>query len=238
MAPRSLSAYRAKRNFSKTPEPAKIGKAGRDLFVVQHHWATREHYDFRLELDGVLLSWALTRGPSFDPADKRLAVRTEDHPLSYADFEGVIPAGNYGAGTVMVWDWGTWEPLVSKPRQALKEGVLKFRLLGKRMKGGWALIRMKGPEKREQWLLVKERDEYAAKGVLLDKFAKSVLTGRTRRQIELPALEGKQRRTNGRRMRHGAKIPDPKDIRKAQPRASSDHAPRSRRLSKAGSHKR
>jgi bifunctional non-homologous end joining protein LigD len=206
MAERSLSTYKAKRDFSKTPEPRKGGKPGGELFVVQHHWATREHYDFRLELDGVLLSWAITRGPSFDTADKRLAVRTEDHPISYGDFEGTIPEGNYGAGTVMLWEKGTWEPTVPDPRKALDQGMLKFRLHGKRMKGGWALIRMKGSDKRENWLLVKERDEHAAKGVSIDKFSTSVSTGKTRSQIEKssPAIrkpraksqeKGKPRRT-------------------------------------------
>jgi bifunctional non-homologous end joining protein LigD len=193
MPKRSLSTYRAKRDFSSTPEPRTGGKAGGRLFVVQHHWATREHYDFRLELDGVLLSWAVTRGPSFDSADKRLAVRTEDHPLSYAEFEGMIPEGNYGAGTVMLWDIGTWEPAVSDPRKALAEGSLKFRLDGERMKGGWALIRMKGSEKRENWLLIKERDEYVLKGFSIDRFSTSVSTGRTRGQIE-KGLPSKKKR--------------------------------------------
>jgi bifunctional non-homologous end joining protein LigD len=153
------------------------------MFVIQHHWATREHYDFRLELDGVLLSWAVTRGPSFNPADKRLAVRTEDHPISYGDFEGVIPEGNYGAGTVMLWDAGTWEPMVD-PRKGLREGSLKFRLEGQRLEGNWALVRMRGDGKRENWLLIKERDEYARKDSGIDKFKASVKTGRTRQQIE------------------------------------------------------
>jgi bifunctional non-homologous end joining protein LigD len=160
---------------------------------VQHHWATREHYDFRLELDGVLLSWAVTRGPSFDTTDKRLAVRTEDHPLSYAEFEGLIPEGNYGAGTVMLWDIGTWKPTMPDPRKALAEGSLKFQLSGERMKGGWALIRMKGTEKRENWLLIKERDEYAVKGFSIDRFSTSISTGRTRNQIE-KALPSKKKR--------------------------------------------
>jgi bifunctional non-homologous end joining protein LigD len=183
MAQRSLSTYKAKRDFSKTPEPVKSGPSSGNMFVVQHHWATREHYDFRLELDGVLLSWAVTRGPSFNPADKRLAVRTEDHPVSYGDFEGVIPAGNYGAGTVMLWDTGTWEPTVD-PRKGLRDGSLKFHLVGERLKGNWALVRMRGDGKRENWLLIKERDEYARKDAGIEKFKASVKTGRTRRQIE------------------------------------------------------
>jgi len=184
MAERSLATYKSKRDFSKTPEPRDRGKSRGGLFVVQHHWATREHYDFRLELDGVLLSWAVTRGPSFDPADKRLAVRTEDHPLSYGGFEGLIPEGNYGAGTVLLWDSGAWEPLDPDPRQALAKGALKFTLDGKRLKGRWALIRMRTEGKRENWLLIKERDEYAAKGVSLEDFAESILSGKTREEIE------------------------------------------------------
>ena len=183
MALRSLSTYKAKRDFSRTPEPSSAGRSSGNLFLVQHHWATREHYDFRLELDGVLLSWALTRGPSFNPADKRLAVRTEDHPLSYGDFEGTIPEGNYGAGTVMLWDTGTWQPAVD-PRKGLREGSLKFRLDGERLKGSWALVRMRIEGKRENWLLIKERDEYARKDPGIDKFKKSVKSGRTRQQIE------------------------------------------------------
>src|SRR5215212_1715907 len=197
MAERSLATYKSKRDFSKTPEPRDRGKSRGGLFVVQHHWATREHYDFRLELDGVLLSWAVTRGPSFNPADKRLAVRTEDHPLSYGGFEGLIPACNYGAGTVLLWDSGTWEPLDSDPRQALAKGALKFTLEGKRLKGRWALIRMRTAGKRENWLLIKERDEYAARDVSLEDFAESILSGKTREEIEndRPAARRQSRKT-------------------------------------------
>src|SRR5262245_11876510 len=196
MAPRSLSAYKAKRDFSQTPEPSAAGRSSGSMFVVQHHWATREHYDFRLELDGVLLSWAVTRGPSFNPADKRLAVRTEDHPISYGDFEGTIPEDNYGAGTVMLWDTGAWEPTVD-PRKGLREGSLKFRLDGERLKGNWALVRMRGDGRRENWLLIKERDKYARRDQGIDKFKTSVKTGRTRQQIEKnkPPAESRTRKT-------------------------------------------
>jgi bifunctional non-homologous end joining protein LigD len=207
MAERSLSTYKAKRDFSKTPEPRTGGKTRGNSFVVQHHWARREHYDFRLELDGVLLSWAVTRGPSFNPADKRLAVRTEDHPLSYADFEGVIPEDNYGAGTVMLWDRGSWEPN-EDPRRGLKEGSLKFSLHGDRLKGNWALVRMKGREKRENWLLIKERDAFAAKEPQIEKFSTSVSTGRTKSEIE----RGKPPRKRGVRKA-------PKPARKTQAKA-------------------
>lgn len=165
MAPRgdSLATYRSKRRFDATPEPS--GKQARSrghAYLIQKHDATRLHYDFRLELDGVLKSWAVTRGPSLDPADKRLAVRTEDHPLDYGSFEGTIPEGHYGAGTVMLWDQGSWEPL-EDPHKGLEEGKLKFALHGERLKGAWALVRMKPRkgEKRENWLLIKDRDEAA-----------------------------------------------------------------------------
>ncbi|MCK9542239.1 MAG: ATP-dependent DNA ligase, partial [Novosphingobium sp.] len=133
----SLARYNEKRDFRRTPEPA--GEAerspGGNLFVVQKHEATRLHWDFRLEMDGVLKSWAVTRGPSLDPEDKRLAVRTEDHPLSYARFEGVIPKGEYGGGTVMLWDQGTWEPVEGKSAKDIGKGHLHFRLHGTRMNG-------------------------------------------------------------------------------------------------------
>ncbi|SFP14448.1 DNA ligase D [Tranquillimonas alkanivorans] len=186
-----LETYRAKRNFDVTPEPeAKVVEAGGDRlsFCVQKHAARRLHYDFRLEHEGVLLSWAVTKGPSVDPADKRLAVRTEDHPLDYGDFEGVIPEGNYGAGTVMLWDQGWWEPLHDID-DGLKKGKLHFRLHGARMEGGWALVRMrgsrKGDAKRENWLLIKESDDVADdRGeLLLNKFKRSVSTGRKMDEI-------------------------------------------------------
>jgi len=161
----SLDRYNEKRRFSETPEPrgrAARRKSGPLRFVVQKHDATRLHYDFRLELDGVLLSWAVTKGPSLNPADKRLAVRTEDHPLEYGGFEGIIPKGNYGAGTVMLWDTGTWEP-IGDPHEELAKGKIAFNLHGEKMRGRWALVLMrKASEKRENWLLIKERDEEAS----------------------------------------------------------------------------
>ncbi|UYQ73886.1 DNA ligase D [Pelagibacterium flavum] len=182
-----LDEYRAKRDFTKTSEPkGGKGAASGNVFVVQKHDATRLHYDFRLEYEGVLKSWAVTRGPSTDPADKRLAVRTEDHPLDYATFEGIIPKGQYGGGTVMLWDFGTWEP-IEDPKKGFKSGKLKFRLKGERMKGDWALIRMKpkAGEKRENWLLIKEHDDFATDGgsELLDEDT-SVSTGRKMAAIE------------------------------------------------------
>jgi len=159
-----LAKYWAKRDFNVTAEPrgerAKLGKTTRS-FVVQKHAASRLHYDFRLELDGVLVSWAIPKGPSFDPADKRMAIHVEDHPLSYGTFEGTIPPKQYGAGTVIVWDNGTWEP-VGDARKGLAEGKLEFRLHGQKLAGLWELIRIaKGGEKQEPWLLFKKRDEFA-----------------------------------------------------------------------------
>jgi bifunctional non-homologous end joining protein LigD len=161
----SLATYRAKRDFEKTAEPSgATNPTTGNGFLVQKHDATRLHYDFRLELDGVLLSWAVTRGPSLDPDDKRLAVRTEDHPLDCATFEGTIPKGQYGGGTVMLWDNGTWESIAGKdPRKTIPEGHLHFILHGRRMKGEWIMIRLKprGNEKGENWLLRKVADEHA-----------------------------------------------------------------------------
>lgn len=184
-----LAAYNAKRDFAKTAEPSgkREASAKGNLFIVQKHAARRLHWDFRLEVDGVLKSWAVTRGPSADPADKRLAVRTEDHPLAYAGFEGRIPQGEYGGGTVMLWDRGIWEPIEGKSAKDLDQGHLHFRLHGERMKGEWLLVRMKGRpgEKRENWLLRKVADGSEASGdKLVDEGLTSVLTGRTMAEIE------------------------------------------------------
>ena len=166
--PDPLSKYNAMRDFAKTAEPrGEIGKGAKSesarTFMVQKHDATRLHWDFRLEVDGVLKSWAVTRGPSLDPGEKRLAVRTEDHPMSYATFEGTIPKGEYGGGTVMLWDRGTWAPVPGKSATDLDKGHLHFTLDGERMKGEWLLIRLKprGQEKRENWLLRKIDDAHA-----------------------------------------------------------------------------
>jgi len=166
--PAALKTYHAKRDFSLTPEPSGAAPAGRARgkaqalsFVIQKHAASHLHYDFRLELDGVLLSWAVPKGPSLDPADKRMAVRTEDHPLAYGGFEGEIPADQYGAGRVIVWDNGTWEPLAD-PHAGLKAGKLPFVLHGHKLQGAWELVRMRKPEeRREAWLLFKKRDAFA-----------------------------------------------------------------------------
>ena len=156
-----LSDYRAKRDFEVTSEPpAKLGRSGGTLrYVIQKHWASTLHYDFRLELGGTLLSWAVPKGPSLDPADKRLAVQVEDHPVSYGGFEGTIPAGQYGAGKVIVWDRGVWTPADADPEAALRAGKLKFRLDGDKLAGGWTLVRTRRAGRQAQWLLIKEQDE-------------------------------------------------------------------------------
>ena len=187
-----LAAYNAKRDFAKTAEPAgTLAPGNGNSFMVQKHDATRLHWDFRLELDGVLKSWAVTRGPSLDPDEKRLAVRTEDHPLSYATFEGTIPKGEYGGGTVMLWDRGTWSPIKGKSAKDLEKGHLHFVLDGERMKGEWLLIRLKprGKEKNENWLLRKIDDAYAGgTDLLVETALTSVATGRTMQEI----AEGKE----------------------------------------------
>ena len=192
----SLKTYREKRDFSRTPEPdgsskRKARSKGKLGFVIQKHEATRLHYDFRLELDGVLKSWAVTKGPSLDPSDKRLAVRTEDHPLDYGDFEGVIPDG-YGAGTVMLWDQGEWIPR-EDPEEGLKKGSLKFDLKGQRLKGGWALVLMKNnsTKDKQNWLLIKEKDEEADRESDPRKtWQTSVTTDRDFEEIEQAAASG------------------------------------------------
>lgn len=187
-----LELYNAKRDFAKTAEPAGTLAPGHgNSFMVQKHDATRLHWDFRLEIDGVLKSWAVTRGPSIDPNEKRLAVRTEDHPLSYATFEGTIPKGEYGGGTVMLWDRGTWSPIKGKSAKDLDHGHLHFVLEGERMKGEWLLIRLKprAKEKRENWLLRKIGDaEAGGTDTLVEEALTSVATGRTMVEIE----EGKK----------------------------------------------
>ena len=195
-----LSEYNRKRDFKKTREPAgKREKGGGNLFIVQKHDATRLHYDFRIEVDGVLKSWAVTKGPSLNPDDKRLAVRTEDHPMSYARFEGTIPKGEYGGGTVMLWDEGIWAPVPGKSAKDLEKGHLHFTLQGERMKGEWLLIRLKprSGEKRENWLLRKiEDEETGGSDDLVARELTSIKTGRTMAEIASDAppvsLKGKR----------------------------------------------
>ena len=205
-----LDEYRKKRNFNETPEPP--GRVRRPpgpvrSFVVQKHDASRLHYDFRLEINGVLASWAVPKGPSLNPADKRLAVRTEDHPLEYADFEGVIPEGQYGAGTVMVWDRGTYETSDGQsPEQQLAQGEVKVVLHGQKLQGGFVLIhtgkRSANSAREKQWLLIKQRDQYADRSWNVERpeLDYSVLTGRTLKEIasglpaKKPAASASQRK--------------------------------------------
>src|SRR5438876_10092401 len=181
-----LQEYRRKRRFKETPEPPpKVESKSGHRFVVQKHRASHLHYDFRLEMEGVLKSWAVPKGPSLNPADKRLAMMVEDHPVSYFHFEGVIPPGNYGAGTVMVWDTGTWEPL-GNASAMLRAGDFKFRLQGKKLNGDFVLARMRSRRpgsKGTEWLLIKKRDEHADERFDVDALDWSVLSKRSLKQI-------------------------------------------------------
>jgi bifunctional non-homologous end joining protein LigD len=202
-----LARYRSMRDFSKTAEPSgeeAVMPSKRRRFVIQKHDATRLHYDFRLELDGTFKSWAVTRGPSMDPAERRLAVEVEDHPLDYGDFEGTIPEGQYGGGTVMLWDRGYWEPEPgADPHEGLKSGDLKIVVEGERLKGGFVLVRMKHrpKERHDNWLLIKHRDEFAVEGhgmALVEETKTSVASGRTMDQIEAGKGKGPKRFMTGR----------------------------------------
>lgn len=177
----ALTEYKKKRKFDKTPEPGpkeKRTRTGR-MFVIQKHRATQLHYDFRLEVDGVLKSWAVPKGPSLDPTVKRLAMQVEDHPVDYAKFEGVIPEGEYGGGTVMVWDYGTYKPETADVSAALRKGELKFSLNGKKLKGSWVLVRTRD----RQWLLLKHRDYYTTEEEVTEIAPASILTRRTLAEI-------------------------------------------------------
>src|SRR5579883_3254635 len=177
-----LGEYRRKRHFGRTPEPSSAKSVPQldGTFVVQKHAATRLHYDFRLAIDGVLKSWAVPKGPSQNPADKRMAVETEDHPMSYANFEGTIPPGNYGAGTVMVWDrgWFHVEGRTEAKRQ-LERGEIKFRLSGEKLRGGFVLVRTRTNGKQNEWLMIKHQDDAVDETWDIDNHDGSVLTGRT-----------------------------------------------------------
>lgn len=213
----ALEEYKRKRRFEDTPEPPpKVELKSGHRFVVQKHDASRLHYDFRLEMEGVLKSWAVPKGPSLDPADKRLAMQVEDHPVSYFDFEGIIPENNYGAGTVMVWDVGTWQPLNPVPvdgkyvsgteteaAQMLAKGDLKFRLDGQKLKGDFAIIKMKGRRpgsKGTEWLLIKKHDQYAVEGYDINAYDESVLSHRSLAEIggDAGSAEWKSRPATGR----------------------------------------
>jgi bifunctional non-homologous end joining protein LigD len=216
----ALEEYRRKRRFEETPEPPpKVETKPGNRFVVQMHDATRLHYDFRLEMEGVLKSWAVPKGPSLDPADKRLAMHVEDHPVSYFDFEGNIPENNYGAGTVMVWDVGTWQPLSPVPVQGkhvpgteaeaaamIAKGDLKFRLNGKRLKGDFALVKMRGKRpgsKGNEWLMIKKHDDHVVEGYEIEGIDESVLSGRSLQEIagDAGSAEWKSRPTGRGRLK-------------------------------------
>lgn len=216
-----LDTYQAKRNFGVTPEPkgrkAKARQTGL-RYLIQRHAASRLHYDFRIEHDGVLKSWAVTKAPSRDPQVKRLAVEVEDHPLDYGGFEGTIPAGNYGAGTVQLWDVGEWSPQDKDLDAAFKKGVVKLTLDGERLKGGWALIRLKSdrgkPSKRADWLLLKEKDEYAVdgEGDALAEIDASITTGRSLAEIAKGETQWTASKATGRKA-----PPKPKPTKAARP---------------------
>jgi len=200
----TLETYRRKRRFGRTPEPpSDAPDSGRGeatatsgRYVVQRHRATRLHYDFRLEIGGVLVSWAIPRGPSLDPQQRRLAVHVEDHPLGYYSFEGVIPRGEYGGGDVIVWDWGRWtaDESIADASKAVREGELKFRLDGQKLRGTFVLIRMAWRDgRKEQWLLIDRRDSDAVPGWDAEDYPESVKTGRTNDEV----------RARGRRRKHG-----------------------------------
>jgi bifunctional non-homologous end joining protein LigD len=241
MAKKKLAAYQAKRDFSKTSEPsggAKIRKAEYPRFVIQKHAARRLHYDLRLEHDGIFKSWAVTKGPSLDPADKRLAVEVEDHPLDYGDFEGTIPEGEYGGGTVMLWDRGFWmlEGDVDVD-QALRKGELKVTLAGEKLQGGWVLVRLRrrAGEKRNNWLLIKHRDGYERDGdgdaVLAQD--KSAASGRTMQQIAAGKGRGPKTFVTG-----GSKVSDPRAIWHSNRAKESKPSRGLARLQAATSHSR
>jgi bifunctional non-homologous end joining protein LigD len=240
----SLTEYKRKRNFKKTPEPAAKVKRSRSgsQFVVQKHAASRLHYDFRLELDGTLKSWAVPKGPSLDPSVKALAVQVEDHPLDYAGFEGVIPEGQYGGGTVMVWDRGTWEPEGDEdPSAAYRKGRLKFSLHGEKLKGSWALVRMGGRagEGGKNWLLIKHDDRYAKLSddfVLVDCKPKSVVSKRTLEQIAAAAdrvwSSNRDDAAAARAAANGAKTRAPKKSANTPRKTAKKKAPAKRAVKK------
>src|ERR1035438_7490435 len=194
-----LEEYAGKRRFENTPEPS-AGQASQgpaNAFCVERHDATRLHYDFRLEIDGVLKSWAVPKGPTLDPTLKHLAAHVEDHPVEYGSFEGNIPKGNYGAGSVMLWDRGTFELLGDGVAGAaqIQRGDLKFRLHGEKLNGDFALVLMKGRGKGNEWLILKKRDQFAEEGWDVEAHATSALSGRTQEEIanNLPARKAKRK---------------------------------------------
>jgi bifunctional non-homologous end joining protein LigD len=223
----SLTKYREKRNFKVSPEPSGDATAKKAhpqlLYVIQKHRATQLHYDFRLEFEGVLLSWAVPKGPSLDPSVKRLAMQVEDHPVDYGGFEGVIPEGEYGGGTVMVWDTGTWTPESVDIAAALKKGDLKFSLHGKKLRGSWVLVRTHGygSSSGKSWLLIKHRDEFASTEDIAVTEPNSAVSKRLLADIARDAGGDVEKAATG----------DPKTPGKAEPRKSAAKKPSAKKLS-------
>jgi bifunctional non-homologous end joining protein LigD len=208
----SLKEYRKKRSFNVTPEPeggseTRPSSSKRLTYVIQKHQASHLHYDFRLEWNGVLLSWAVPKGPLLDPSVKRLAMQVEDHPVEYGSFEGVIPGGEYGGGTVMVWDRGTWTPEVPDVDAALQKGDLKFTLHGVKLKGSWVLVRTRGFGGKPSWLLIKHRDQFASKRDITVEEPRSALSGRALAEIARDAGGNVEKAAAG----------DPPDLAKEKP---------------------
>jgi len=231
----TLVKYKEKRNFKVTPEPAgdAAAKKGDDKhlsYVIQKHRATQLHYDFRLEFEGVLLSWAVPKGPSLDPSTKRLAMQVEDHPVDYGGFEGVIPEGEYGGGTVMVWDTGTWTPESADIAAALKKGDLKFQLHGKKLRGSWVLVRTHGfgSSSGKSWLLIKHRDEFASTEDIVATEPKSAVTKRLLADIARDAGGDVEKAATG----------DPKPNAKPAQRKAPAKKPSSKKTATAASAKR
>jgi bifunctional non-homologous end joining protein LigD len=229
--PDLLKKYRTMRDFGDTPEPSggKPKKTKLPIFVIQKHHASHLHYDFRLEMEGVLKSWAVPKGPSYDPTVKRLAMMTEDHPYDYAKFEGVIPAGNYGAGNVIIWDNGTWEFIEpgDDPVKALKSGKLTFRMYGKKMFGEWALVKIKGRygDKGNEWLLLKHRDEFANDKIDVTEVApRSIISNRLVDDVD-PKKQWQSNRPAARATKTIAEKLEAEEAEKKKPRASKKRAP-------------
>ena len=233
--PDLLKKYRTMRDFGVTPEPSggKAKKAKLPIFVIQKHHASHMHYDFRLEMEGVLKSWAVPKGPSYDPTIKRLAMMTEDHPYDYAKFEGIIPAGNYGAGNVIIWDNGTWEFIEpgDDPVKAIKNGKLTFRMYGKKMFGEWALVKIKGKygDKGNEWLLLKHRDEYANEKIDVTEVApRSVISNRLVDEVD-PKHQWQSNRPAARATKTIAEKLEAEEAAKKKATASKKRAPSRRR---------
>ena len=226
----ALEEYKRKRRFEETPEPPpKVEKKKGHRFVVQKHEATRLHYDFRLEMEGVLKSWAVPKGPSLDPSVKRLAMQVEDHPVDYGAFEGVIPEGEYGGGTVMVWDTGTWTPESPDIAEALRKGDLKFQLHGKKLHGSWVLVRTHGygSSSGKSWLLIKHRDEFASTEDIVATEPKSAVSKRLLADIARDAGGDVEKAATG----------DPKSQDKASARKSPAKKASSKKASSGSSPK-